>query len=112
MGSISAVYMKKESLETLLKGINAKNLNGIELTISINDESKVFSGAKGDTFQNLSMYVSQSEEDRKAKKDKFYVGNGRVKWTDGKIVVGGDSQSQSAPTQALKVQEVVDDLPF
>jgi hypothetical protein len=85
--------MKKESLETLLKGINAKNL-------------------KGDTFQNLSMYVSQSEEDRKAKKDKFYVGNGRVKWTDGKIVVGGDSQSQSAPTQASKVQEVVDDLPF
>jgi hypothetical protein len=112
MGSLSSVYIKKENLETLLKGVNAKGLNGIEFTISINDESKVFSGPKGDTFQNVSAYVSQTKEDREAGKDKFYVGNGKCFWTDGKIVVAGNSQSPSAPAHKAKAQEVVDDLPF
>lgn len=111
MGSLSSIYIKKENLETLLKGVNAKGISGIELTVSINDESKVFSGAKGDTFQNVSAYVSQTKEDRDAGKDKFYIGNGKCFWTDGNIVVAGNSQS-STTTKKAKVSEEVDDLPF
>ena len=42
MSSLNSLYIKKEALETLLKGVNAKGLKGIELTLSINDEGKHF----------------------------------------------------------------------
>ena len=76
--TLADFFIKKETLETMLKVINAKNQSGISLQIGINDETNQWG-------QNVSVSVSQSEEDRKAKKDKYYVGNGKVFWTDGKI---------------------------
>lgn len=81
MGSLSTIYIKKETLKTLLDVVSKKDEKGIEITISTNDESNLFG-------QNVSSYVSQSKEQREAKKDKFYVGNGKVFWTDGKVVIG------------------------
>lgn len=110
MSSLSSIYLKKETLETLLKAVMKKSLSGIELTVSISDESRVFEGKGGSVAQNVSAYVSQSKEERESKKDKFYVGNGKCFWTDGSIVVAttGDSQSQSKNSKS----DDDDDLPF
>jgi hypothetical protein len=35
--------------------------------------------------QNVSVYYSQSKEERLAKQPKSYLGNGKVVWTDGNI---------------------------
>ena len=78
MSSINNIYLKKETLETLLKGINAKGENGIAIDISISDEPNSYN-------QNVSAFVSQSKEDREAKKARYYIGNGRTIWTDGTI---------------------------
>jgi len=98
MASLSTIYIKKETLKTLLDVVTKKDEKGIEITISINDESNQFS-------QNLSSYVSQSKEQREAKKDKFYVGNGKVFWTDGKISVATKKED-------VTVNEPESDLPF
>lgn len=106
MASLTNLYLKKETLETLLKGVSAKNLNGIDITISINDEVKTFEGKNGTIVQNVSAFVSQSKEERDSKKEKFYVGNGRVFWTDGNICV---AEQESKPS---KKEEAHDILPF
>lgn len=102
MASLSSIYIKKEVLETLLKGVNAKQEKGIELTISINEETNQYG-------QNLSGYVSQSKEQRDAKKDKYYVGNGKVFWTDGKITL---ATKKEAEVHTAEVINNNDDLPF
>ena len=103
MGSLSSIYIKKEVLETLLKVTDKKGEKGIELTISIGEETNTYG-------QNLSAYVSQSKEQREAKKEKYYVGNGKVFWTDGKISVAVKKEEvhEAKPIQ----NEVEDDLPF
>jgi hypothetical protein len=115
MGSLSSIYLKKETLETLLKVADKKGLKGIDITVSISDDSKTFKGNQGDIFQNVSAYVSQSKEEREDKKDKFYVGNGKVFWTDGNICVAGADDSQSSSKKSSKKKQTDDeddDLPF
>lgn len=98
MATLSNVYFKLETLETLVSALKKKGENGVALTISTNDT--------GDTYnQNVSVYVSQSKEDRDSKKPRFYVANGNVNWTDGKVTVMKKEVKK-------QVEEVVDDLPF
>ena len=78
MASLSDIYIKLDTLETLVKGLKKKGENGISITLSTNDDSNQWG-------QNVSAYVSQKKEEREAKKNRFYVGNGRVFWNDGKI---------------------------
>jgi len=99
MASLSSLYLKKDVLDVLVKTLNSKGEKGVNLTVSINDESDNYG-------QNVSAYVSQSKEDREAGKKRFYVGNGNVFWTDGNIV----RADKQAPTQ--KAQPVQEDLPF
>lgn len=111
MASLTNLYLKKETLETLLKGINAKELNGIDITVSINDEVKTFEGKNGTVVQNVSAFISQSKEERDSKKEKFYVGNGRVFWTDGNISVAEQPQAEQ-PKAKKYVPAKDDDLPW
>jgi len=76
MAALGDVYIKTETLETILKTLKKKDEKGIAITVSINDESNQWG-------QNVSAYVSQPKEDREAKKEKFYVGNERVLWENG-----------------------------
>ena len=94
MSSLSEIYIKKEVLETMLKTVIAKNEKGVSITISINDETNKYG-------QNLSGFVSQTKEQREAKTNKFYVGNGKVFWTDGTITKPEAKQQdqQSAPQE-------------
>lgn len=49
----------------------------VNLTASVNNESKF--------GNNVSFMASQTKEQREAKESRFYVGNGKVVWTDGEI---------------------------
>lgn len=100
MASLSEIYIKKDVLETILKTINAKNEKGILITISQNDETNKYG-------QNVTGFVSQTKEQREQKKDKFFVGNGKTFWTDGKITIAEKRENASNDTGAE-----TDDFPF
>ena len=104
MGSLASMYIKLETLKALAEGVAKKGEKGIEITLSIND-------TVNDYGQNISSYVSQSKEQREGGTKKFYVGNGKVFWTDGKISKAESSiqtQQQPEPMGA----ETGDDIPF
>ena len=85
-------------------GIQFQIFSSIDL--SINDDVN-------DYGQNIKAYVSQSKEDREAKKDKFYVGNGKTFWTDGKITVAAKKETiHNAEPIAGSVEEDDSGLPF
>lgn len=88
MAALADIYFKKETLQTILDVLNKKEEKGVSITVSINDESNQWG-------QNVSAYVSQSKEDREAKKAKFYTGNGKVFWNDGKISNGVKPEEQT-----------------
>lgn len=102
MSSLSNVYIKKETLEVLLKTLVSKDEKGISIDISINEDSN-------DYGQNLSAYVSQTKEQRDEKKPRYYVGNGKCFWTDGKISVAKKKEVHEATPIA---NEASDEMPF
>lgn len=104
MSSLNSVYVKTETLEKVLSVLKQKNEKGIEFTISINDDTN-------DYGQNLSAWVSQSKEERKAKKDRFFIGNGKCFWTDGTIVTAAKKE-EVEQQQTNTTDDESDDLPF
>ena len=62
------------------------------LTMSVNDETRY--------GNNVGVYVSQTQEEREAKKQKTYLANGKVVWNNGTIV-----------NAEKEVQEVVQEHP-
>jgi hypothetical protein len=103
MASLADIYVKIETLETLLKTLKAKNEKGINITVSQDDKTNEYGS-------NVSAYVSQSKEDREAKKNKFYVGNGKVFWTNGTVSLAEKRDKGQRPAQAKADDD--DDLPF
>ncbi len=71
----------------------------VNLTMSVNDETRY--------GNNTSITVSQTQEEREAKKSKEYIGNGKVVWTDGNIVKAEREEAKEVVQEA----EIVD-LPF
>ena len=72
----------------------------VNLTMSVNDETRY--------GNNTGIYVSQTQEEREAKKKKTYLGNGKVVWNNGTIL-NAEKEVQEA------VQEhpaEADGLPF
>ena len=94
MAVLSSVYITTDKLKELLSILNQKQAKGVDLTISIANEQNNYG-------QNLSVFVSQSKEDRDAGKKKYYIGNGKVFWTDGTIKVaekvGGQAPKSEDP---------------
>jgi hypothetical protein len=64
---------------------------------SINDTTDKFGN-------NVSFWISQTKEEREAKAKKVYVANGRIRWTDGKIVKAEPIQKTETKPES--------DLPF
>ena len=95
MASLNSLYIKKEVLETLLNVLTKKGEKVIELTVNISDTENQYG-------QNVSAWVSQTKEQRQAKKERFFVGNGKQFWTD------GVSKSETATNEPV----ADDDLPF
>lgn len=88
MALLSDVYLKLETLETLVAGVKAKQskdpkVKGINITVGVNDKLDQYDN-------NVSAWVAQSQEERAAKKDRFYVGNGKSFWTNGIVSLAID----------------------
>ena len=104
MSSLSDIYIKTETLETLAATAKKKGLKGIAITISTNDDSDQYG-------QNVSSYISQTKEEREAKKNRFYVGNGKVFWNNGKVTNGVKAE-QAESTPAANDDSDDSGLPF
>ena len=104
-------YITLEKMKEIVKVCESKNENGFKFTASISDQSNQFG-------QNVSFFAEQTKEQRDAKVNKYYFGNGKVFWTDGKITLG--NKEQPIPTADVKfqggkiepVQVIETDLPF
>tara|TARA_R110000737_G_scaffold6035_1_gene19627 strand:+ start:346 stop:648 length:303 start_codon:yes stop_codon:yes gene_type:complete len=72
----------------------------VNLVMSVNDETRY--------GNNASVTISQTQEEREAKKPKQYIGNGKVVWTDNKIVLAEREEQVEAVTKEAEVS----DLPF
>lgn len=102
MASLLSVSIDVASLpkEKFTKGKNGKVY--YNFTMAINDDTRY--------GNNVSVYDSQTQEEREAKKPKDYLGNGRVFWTDGNIALAEKEEA----TQPKAAPVAVDDsgLPF
>jgi len=104
MASLNSLYIKLDTLKTLVETLEKKQEKGIAFTLSINDEGNQFG-------QNVTAWVEQSKEQREEKKPRFYTGNGNTFWTDGKIsVVKKDQQTKQEPEVIEPAEK--NDLPF
>ena len=85
-------------------GIKQPNGSWKNYTASINDTTDQFGN-------NVSIYESQTKEEREVKAKKVYLTNGKVVWTDGKINVAEKKEvkQQSRNTEIIEVES---DLPF
>lgn len=100
MGAIIRYSLNLDKLDKS-KVVKGKKGTYYDLTLSINDEISQF----GD---NVSVYDTQSKEERQAKTNRNYVGNGKVVWTDGSITAapsGGQQEEVVSTTEDI-------DLPF
>lgn len=106
MASLSEIYVKKSTLETILRALNAKqgkDAEGVKLTISLSDHTNNYG-------QNVSVYVAQTKEQREAKKPLFYVGNGKTFWSKGETPVPQREQATQATQTVTAAKD--NDLPF
>lgn len=104
MSSLGSFYLKKSTLEALLKTVEAKGEKGVEMTLSINDETNQYG-------QNIAGWVSQSKEQREAKKDRFFTGNGKIFWSDGTIKVAEKKEVETVQAEPFDSASN-NDLPF
>jgi len=72
----------------------------LNITVSVQDETNQYG-------QNVSVYHEQTKEEREAKTNRDYLGNGKVFWTDGNITKALTELPQDLPNA-----EESDYLPF
>jgi len=100
---MSALINFSIDVKSLPKQKFQQHANGkiyLSLTMAVNDETKF--------GNNASVYVSQSKEEREAKKQRQYLGNGKVIWTDEKITLA----TREDEAQKVPQEKEVSDLPF
>lgn len=105
MATLLDFYIKEETLEIILKTIRSKQQKGVAITLSINDEINQYG-------QNVSGFVSQTKEERENKKNRYYVGNGKVFWTDGKISKAEKIEQDNQDHLPAIPNAPTNDLPF
>lgn len=90
MAAILNAYidLSKISKSDIKEGKNGGKFYNFQ--IFINDETKF--------GNNVSVAENQSQDDRTAKIPKTYVGNGKVVWTDGKILIAEKPDATPTPT--------------
>ena len=101
MAKLIDLYIKLDTLKVLVSTLEKKGEKGIALTIGINDEANSYG-------QNVSATISQSKEEREAKKLKYYVGNGKTLWSNNDSFIPGKQEQQATNAN----QGDTDQLPF
>ena len=96
MGAIITASIRVDKLpkEKFIKGKDGAVY--YNLTISLNDETRY--------GNNVSITDSQTKEEREAKAQRNYLGNGKVVWTNNQISLAEKPEAVAEP--------VSDDLPF
>ncbi|MBC7866228.1 MAG: hypothetical protein H7X88_01730 [Gloeobacteraceae cyanobacterium ES-bin-316] len=87
MSSFIAGFMSLKKLKEIVETVEEKDLKGFNFTMSIGEESNEYG-------QNVAMFAEQTKEQRDEKQPRYYCGNGKVYWTDGKISLGSKSTMQ------------------
>jgi hypothetical protein len=87
-----SIDVKKIDKSKLYKG------QYLNLTVGVRDNIN-------DYDQNVSLWYSQTKEERESKLDKKFIGNGKVVWTDNVIKTSQDIKSNLEP-------EVTSELEF
>jgi hypothetical protein len=89
MSAIISISLKKEHLDKLDPSTFTTTKSGtyIPLTLFVDDKIDNYK-------QNVAATLSQSEEDRKAKKPKTYVGNGKVLYVRDGIKTSKELEAQ------------------
>ena len=108
MSTMISGYFTLEKLKEIVKVCESKNETGFKFTASVSDTSNQFG-------QNVSFFAEQSKEQRDAKVSKYYFGNGKVFWTDGKIAIGTKEQTTEVKYENNKIQDAIvvsESLPF
>ena len=107
MAILTDLYIKKETLQTMIDVLNKKGENGISLTIAINDEFNQWN-------QNTSAFVSQTKQQKDSAEKKFYVGNGKTLWHNNVMppIPNRQATNQSSGGSETGVVDGDDDLPF
>lgn len=95
-----SINLDKLPKQKIVKG---KAGNYYNFTLSVNDDTNQYG-------QNVSVFDSQTKEEREAKKSKDYLGNGQVVWTDGRCTKAVFQSKES--NVELKQTTVSNDLPF
>tara|TARA_R100000988_G_C3997112_1_gene166510 strand:+ start:121 stop:462 length:342 start_codon:yes stop_codon:yes gene_type:complete len=107
----ASIRVDKLPKEKFIKGkiqkVNGKEVQPVyyNLTISVSDETRY--------GNNVAITDSQTKEERDAKKEKNYLGNGKVVWTDGNVVLAEKENTDHivAGTESAYIKEK-SDLPF
>ena len=94
MASLNDLWVKYDTLKEIMHQLEKKEnagqeVKGISFTVSINDQANNYG-------QNVSAYVSQSKEQREAKKDKYYIGNGKTFWSNGNQKTAKEMENNSS----------------
>ena len=105
MAALMDVYVKIETLQTLLDVVTKKGEKGLSITVSLNDSSDQYGN-------NVNSFVAQTKEQREAKKPKFYIGNGKVFWTNHNTPELGVKPPAVGGAVAGVPASSDDDLPF
>jgi hypothetical protein len=99
MGQLLAISIDVTKLDKS-RFVAGKKGTYANLTISVNDQDDAYGN-------NVSIWEGQTQEEREAKADRNFLGNGKVVWK------GEDKGSQSSKPAPKKVAAMVDDLlPF
>lgn len=91
-------------------GIKQQDGSYKNYTLSLNDETNGYG-------QNVSVWESQTKEQKDAKAPRNFVGNGKVVWTDGTVkvadkVVTNTEHNKARELTVITPQVVEDNLPF
>ena len=107
MAAIITFSGKVDTLRKYVEWLEGKDEKYFNLTVSANDETDEYGN-------NVKVTVSQTEEQRKNKTKKSYLGNGRVIWKDEKgVIVAKPKDEMKTPAQE-KFEEPIGggQLPF
>ena len=77
MALIGNAYVKLDKLRQIVEACEENGLDGFKFDVMIGEVKY---------NENISFAASQSKEQREAKEKKWYFGNGKVVWNDGKPI--------------------------
>lgn len=104
MSAIIAAWMPLAKLKEIVETLEARDEKGFKMTIGLNDDSDKFG-------QNVQLFAEQTKEQRDAKQDRYFCGNGRVIWTNGKIILAEKKEKTEAESKTKKTT-AKDEAPF